>query len=140
MVTLEVIKNRAYMLGQKIDVERDSTLYPQFLEDENLRGEGASIHVNDTLYHYTIMERGKVVKEYESKDLDEILFQLFYDITFDMACKYELEHRNENEDFRRILFTKQLELLQAISNPYYEKGKQRIDEVLGRVPYRDRIA
>jgi len=90
MLTPTEMRDKVYELGQRIGLDKDSNLL--FPEDENLHGEGASIHVNDTLYHYTIMERGKVVKEYESKDLDEILFQLFYDITFDMACKYELEH------------------------------------------------
>ena len=62
------------------------------------------------------------------------------DITHYIAGQYELDHRLPNQDSRRILFAKQLELLAAIHPDYAAWRKAEIDTILQQHPYRDSAA
>ncbi|MFW9904116.1 MAG: Imm63 family immunity protein [Candidatus Thorarchaeota archaeon] len=59
------------------------------------------------------------------------------DITLQMACKYELEARVPNQDSRRLIFKKQLELLKKVNSKFYAQKKQAIEEILEKHPYTD---
>lgn len=48
------------------------------------------------------MERRKINKHYESEKIEDILYPLFKNITSSLASKYELQHRNSDEDSRKI--------------------------------------
>ena len=50
-----------------------------------------------------------------------------------------MNKRNENIDFRRLLFDKQLELLKNIDEIYYNKRMEEIEEILLNSPYKDNI-
>jgi len=137
MLTLEEVKSKIYELGNIIGMTQDSALYPMFATTKNVSWDGAYICVEDSIYYYIEMDRGRVVRSFESRKLEDILFYLFYDITFDLAIEYEIKQRKQGEDFRRILFAKQLELLLKINKVYYTKGKQKIDDILKTAPFRD---
>ena len=66
-----------------------------------------------------------------------ILFIVFSKITFALASEFELEHRRANEDSRRQLFAKQLELLESIDYGFAKRRKKRIDEILRIYPFHD---
>ena len=136
-MTLEEIKNYIFELGRKIGLDDDSKLYPMFSRTSNVFNDGASIYVENSKYYYIIMERGQLNKLFESKDLEEVLYPLFESITFSLASDYELNHRIENEDSRRLLWKKQLELLEKINRNFFVKCQIEIEEILKIAPFND---
>jgi len=70
-------------------------------------------------------------------DEDELMYWIFEGITFRMASQYELHHRVPKRDFRRILFQRQLELLEELSPAWRARGEREQAETLAQFPYRD---
>jgi len=136
-MTLEEIKNYIFESGRKIALDDDSKLYPMFSKTSNVFNDGASIYVENSKYYYIIMERGQLNKRFESKDLEEVLYPLFESITFSLASDYELNHRIKNEDSRRLLWKKQLELLEKINRNFFVKCQIEIEEILKIAPFND---
>ena len=50
---------------------------------------------------------------------------------------YELNNRRENEDFRRQLWSKQLELLGKINVNFQKNRSEEIDKILAISPFTD---
>ena len=71
------------------------------------------VEVLDGLY-YVVTERGEELQRRSTHEADELLYWLLQGVTFSLACDFELRHRVPGQDFRRILFTKQLELLRGL--------------------------
>lgn len=138
MFSLEEVKNIIFKMSNKISVSKDSALLPMFSKTKDVFSEGESIYVDDK-YHYIMMERGQVYKHYESEELEEILYPLFKNITFSLAQEYEFNHRRVNEDFRRLMWKKQLKLLRKINKNFAEERKKEIEEILTISPYNDDI-
>jgi hypothetical protein len=79
------------------------------------------VEINGEAYHYVVTERGS---EYEREiifNIDEILYLLIRNVTFDLACKFELKNRDENQDFRYIMFYYEEVLMKMISKQFYDK-------------------
>ena len=91
-------------------------------------------------YRYITAERGTIYRDEGAADLHRFLYYPLQDITHYIAGQYELDHRQPDQDFRRILFAKQLELLAAIHPDYAAWRKAEIDTVLQLHPYRDSAA
>ncbi len=88
-------------------------------------------------YALIYTERGRVNKKKTSKKLETIAYWVFDDITFGMACSYELQHRKENVDCRRMIFDKQAELMTTIENEWGIQIRARHQEVLAKSPFDD---
>ncbi|MBZ9623729.1 immunity 63 family protein [Clostridium sp. FP2] len=88
-------------------------------------------------YHYVISEKRQEIKHQVTKNLDELLYSTFKDITFEMACDYEVRNRIEGQDFRRLLFNKQLELINLISEEFSLLLKTEIEVILKKYPFKD---
>ena len=86
-------------------------------------------------YHYVLMERGKEVIHKITDDVFEICFWCFFELTSDAAFDYELENRDENLNYRKVAFTKQLEYLNTIGESYRKRGEIEIDDILKKYPY-----
>lgn len=93
--------------------------------------------VDDGEYHYTVRERGRDIIRKSTKSTKELLYWIFIDMTFDAAKKYELEHRKDGQDFRRILFAKQLELLGAIDPAWRQRCLEGLNAFLLQTPFTD---
>ena len=91
-------------------------------------------------YRYITAERGTIYRDEGAADLHRFLYYPLQDITHYIAGQYELDHRLPNQDSRRTLFAKQLELLAAIHPDYAAWRKAEIDAVLQQHPYRDGAA
>ena len=78
------------------------------------------VRVDALGYHYIIIERGQVLEHKKTKEFKQLILWIFRDITFSMACDYELKNRIESQDFRIILFKKQIELLSIIDSDFAE--------------------
>ena len=134
---LSILKSKIYKLGSKLGLSNDSDLYPLFSNDEHVFSDGVSVYSDESGYHYIETERGKPVKKIDCNSIEDILYYIFEDITFSLALNYELEHRRANEDSLRLLFDKQLKLLNRISADYANKYQCKIDEILKKHPYKD---
>ena len=54
-----------------------------------------------------------------------------------MACSYELKNRVERQDSRRLMFSKQEELLGTLNTDWEQQAKSEHEAVLARHPYDD---
>jgi hypothetical protein len=96
------------------------------------------IELDSRGYHYVVVERGQELERFTSRDLDEILFRVFETVTFSLASAYELAHRVEAQDCRRLLFQRQVELLSQISEPWGQREAARHEGILREHPFHDR--
>jgi hypothetical protein len=80
-------------------------------------------------FAFFVSERG-VELERVVGDADEILFRVFESITFSLASTFESRNRVVGQDFRQILFSKQVQLLgllrPAWATAAYEKQKMTL--------------
>ena len=54
-----------------------------------------------------------------------------------MAIEYEYKNRVAQKDSRRLIFKKQLELLELIDDRYRNKCELEIEKILNEYPYND---
>ena len=128
MLKIEEIRTKVVEIGTQIGLDETSSYYPAFSDPDKIFNEGASVYVTSTQYHYIIMERGNVVKHYKSEKIDDILYPLF-----------EMEHRNTDEDWRKLMWQKQLALLEAIDIGFADIRRNEIAEILRISPYKDSV-
>lgn len=95
------------------------------------------VEVDARGYHLVTVERGEELERITTNDLDDLLYHIFDDVTFSLASDYELAHRIEGQDSRRILFQKQFELLSQLSPQWGERGRQEIQGILRESPFDD---
>jgi Immunity protein 63 len=96
------------------------------------------IEVNNKGYHYVVVERGKELKRITTNDIDELLYNVFKGITFQISTEFELENRVEHQDSRRIFFKKQEELLGYIKESWKTRKEQEHNAILRFRPFRDK--
>ena len=101
--------------------------------------DGTYVYTGEYGYHYVEQERGKIYVHRSSDELLEVGYWFFDIITFNLALNYEHEHRIEGKDSRRMLFTKQSELLGAIGDYYSKRKEIDIELVLKERPYKDKF-
>ena len=97
------------------------------------------VEVTDDHYHFVVTERGTELERRSTPDVDELLYWLLQGVTFGLACEFELRHRVAGQDFRRLLFAKQLELLRRLSPDWERKRASEIERVLQQHPFNDSI-
>jgi Immunity protein 63 len=132
-VSLSTIRRRVKALGAKIGATSDQTRVASQSDEFGT----PHIEIDGSQYHYIVSERGEIHKHKTTQSLDELLYWILDDATFDMATKYELTHRIPGQDSRRLWFQKQIELLQAIDPVWGERKRQEFERVLERHPFVD---
>ena len=99
------------------------------------------LEFSNNLYNYVIVDHADEDESIRktTSDTDELLYWIFSDISFHIACKYELEIRDPNNtnDFRRIMFDYQLSLLDKLKTKWKTRRENEIIEMLKEYPYRD---
>ena len=131
--SLNEIKSEVNRLAAQIGVPAD--VLPTY--GYSIDGVHPHIAVDARGYHYVILERGEELSRATTVELDELLYCIFKDVTFDLACKYELKHRVENQDSRRMIFQHQVELLARLSPSWGELKAQEHQKILEQHPYDD---
>jgi hypothetical protein len=96
------------------------------------------IEVHNDGYHFVVSERGHEFERRITQNLDDILYWSISSATFSMACKYELKHRIPNQDFRRLMFQKEIELIKKIREDFAKRKQKEIEDVLMKHPYDDK--
>jgi hypothetical protein len=133
MRTLAEIEAEVGRLSERIAAPRNA--HPTFGYSADFAR--PHIEVGDGQYHYVAVERGTEVFRKSTSDLDELLYWIFDGVTFSMACAYELEHRIPGQDFRRLMFSKRVELLTSIDPDMGRRAQEQIAETLRNAPFND---
>ena len=130
---LDSLRRLVEELGRRISVLEDDL--PTYIKSRD----GAHPHIEHDSrgFHYVIVERGKELRRVTTQDVDELLYLIFQDITFGMACSYEVKHRIVGEDCRRQLFSYQLGLLEQLDFSWRRKREEQITKTLKDHPFDD---
>jgi hypothetical protein len=96
------------------------------------------VEIKDGRYHYIITDRGNELAHKITDDEDEIMYWLVSDVVFGMACTYELENRIKGQSFRRLLFSKQIELMKKVNPNWAKRTEKEIEAILEAHPYDDK--
>ncbi|WP_241584885.1 Imm63 family immunity protein [Rosenbergiella epipactidis] len=89
-------------------------------------------------YNYIISERGYEFSRKVTKSEDELLYWIMSELAYKIAFQYELEHRIEDRDGRRIVFPKFIEIMQKINPKWKLKAEAEIKKTLAITPYDDK--
>lgn len=98
------------------------------------------IEADESGYHWVVVERGQELERRTFHDLDDLLFTVFVSATHSIASRWELANRVPNQDSRRLLFQRQLELLSALDPAWGRRQQEHIEAVLREHPYRDALS
>lgn len=97
--------------------------------------EGTYIFCEDGEYQYLYTEKGNIRKHECTKELSQLVYWVMEDVIFDIAMEYATEYRGREEDFRRKLFEKELELWSILDQEGYKKKTLEIKALLEKNPY-----
>ena len=131
LYSISTIRKKVREFGKKINVPK------KLLTIRNTSDGLGTPHleIDDHGYHYVISERGTEFRCNTTRDLHTLLYWIFKGIVFQMASEYELSHRKSDEDFRRVLFSKTLELFEKLDKQWYAWDKENVDNLLKETPY-----
>lgn len=132
--TLSEIKNDVDKLAEQIDAKNCFYLPTYGYTNDFAK---PHIEVNSLGYHYVVVERGQELQRITTNSLDELLGNIFANVTFNLGCEYEVNNRIEYQDPRRIIFQHQVELLSQLSTEWAERETQRHAHLLQQYPLDD---
>jgi len=132
--SLEEIKEKVQELASKINAPTD--LLPTFGYSKDFAYPHIEVD-NLGLLHYVVIERGQELDRKTTNKLDDLLYWIFADVTFNMACDYELKNRIEDKDFRRIMFDKQEQLLGQLNDIWKQTENEEHIRILKTHPFDD---
>ena len=93
------------------------------------------VEINGAGYHFIVCERGNELDRRTTKDIQTLLYWIFKLIVFKMASDYELQNRKSGEDFRKVLFAKQLELFEKLDTRWLALKQKELEGILNEHPY-----
>lgn len=93
--------------------------------------------IEGPVFRYLVRERGEILENRETHEVETLLYWIFKHVTFNMAVEFEKAHRISGQDFRRLLFSHQLHLLEALNPQWRAMENQEIENILVRAPYSD---
>ena len=133
MRSLLEIRQITEKLARQIDAPPSAM--PTF---DNFRNDGTpNIEVGNSIYYYRALDRDSETISRQTTDLNLLLYWVFSGVTFSMACAYELANRNSSQDFRRIMFEHQVELLTLLSPEWGEREAREHAQILKQSPFND---
>jgi hypothetical protein len=97
------------------------------------------VEISNDHYDFVVTERGRELERRSTQDADELLYWLLESVTFTLAGDFEVNHRVPGQDCRRLLFAKQVELLQGLDPAWGQRRMREHDRILHEHPFRDSI-
>ena len=131
--SFSTIRKKIREFGKKINA-------PSHLLSVRSTGDGFGnphIEIGKNEYFYVVTERNMEFERRKTNNFDKLLYWLLSDIVFIMASKFELENRNPDEDSRRQLFAKEINLMEKIDPKFVKWKKEEISKILANNPYED---
>jgi len=120
---------------QKIRASENSYSFPTERNDDG----SPHIEISGNEYHIVTTERGLELSRQTTKSKEELLYWLTAQMTFGSSVSFEFSNRIENQDSRRLIFAKQIELLNKTNPLWAERRQLEIDEILRKNPYLDNL-
>jgi hypothetical protein len=133
MLTLSEIEVKVNELAQKIGAPQG--ILPTYGYSEQTAR--PHVEVGSRAYHYVVAQSGQEVSRYAALDVDELLYKIFTDVTFELSITHAEKQRIENQDIRRLAFSHQIELLTLLSPQWGERGSQEHAQILEQAPFDD---
>ncbi|MES2766578.1 MAG: Imm63 family immunity protein [Bacteroidota bacterium] len=133
-LTLKEIESKVSEVAKKINAPEIYLPTYGFSED----GARPHIEVTNYGYYFVVVERGKEYERRLTFDFKELLYWIFKGVVSEMAGHWEVHHRNENEDSRRQMFAKEIQLISKIDVEFGKRLQLEIDEILRRNPFVDK--
>lgn len=99
--------------------------------------EGPQLLIDSHGYHLIWIERGQETSRQSTADAEGMVFRILADSAFSAGVAYELAHRVEGPDFRRIVHAKQRELFARLGPEWRARLEAEIAGVLAEHPYLD---
>jgi hypothetical protein len=133
MTSMSAIKSCYYSIARQL---RAPTVHVHFATRPQHDGSPHVERAGDG-FRYIVTERGQELERRTTGDPDELLYWLVSDLTWAMASDHELAHRAPNQDFRRLLFQKHLELLAEVNSGWSQRKQVEYERVLVAHPFCD---
>lgn len=93
---------------------------------------------NDS-YNYIYSERGYEFSRKVTHSLNTLLYWIMSEFAYQIAYQYELEHRVEGRDGRRIAFPKFIEIMANMNPDWESEARVDIQKILAEAPYEDSL-
>jgi hypothetical protein len=133
MISISTIRSRYYEAARRVGAPEDEVVFATRPDWDGR----PYVERRGDAYAYVVSERGVEHECRLTEDPDDILYWLVSSLTFSMATEYELNHRREGQDSRRIWIDKHLELL-ALADPRWAARKRlEYDQLLREHPFVD---
>lgn len=104
------------------------------------RGDDGSEHleiVGDE-FHLVVTERGLELERRITNDRNELFYWMISSLSFWSGVEYEFKNRDERYDARRMIFAKQIEILEKVDPDWAQQKRKEIEEILAEHPFIDR--
>ena len=89
-------------------------------------------------YYYVFTEKGKIREKKELVTEEDVLWYVLEVVLFNVAMDYAIKNRKKGEDFRRILFKKEIELYSRFGENFKMRKVEAINRILECNPYIDK--
>jgi hypothetical protein len=132
--SLADIKSLVDALAEKINAPQH--LLPTYGQSVDGAHPHIEIDKNGQLY-FVVVERGIELKRDFAVDMNDLLYRVFVGVTLSMACNFEAKHRIPDQDFRRLMFFKQEELLGILNTEWKLRNQKEHQWVLKYYPFDD---
>jgi hypothetical protein len=99
--------------------------------------QGEFCFTDNDVYHFVVLERGKLYRDDITKSIFEITYWAIKGEISEASAIYEAKNRIQNQDFRRIMFTRRLQYFESIGPEYAQCARSEIDIILSKAPYQD---
>lgn len=100
--------------------------------------EGTYIYMENDKYYYVFTEKGKIREKKELVTEEDVLWYVLEVVLFNVAMDYAIKNRKKGEDFRRILFKKEIELYSRFGENFKMRKVEAINRILECNPYIDK--
>ncbi|WP_225758227.1 MULTISPECIES: Imm63 family immunity protein [unclassified Leclercia] len=97
------------------------------------------ISFENDLYNYIYSERGYEVSRKVTHSLNTLLYWIMSEFAYQIAYQYELDHRVEGRDGRRIAFPKFIEIMANMNPAWESEARVDIQKILAEAPYDDSL-
>jgi hypothetical protein len=88
------------------------------------------IEIDQYGYNYVCRERGVERFRKLPFDIDELIYEVFHDVTSEMATKWAIENSAVKEDFRLKWFAKRVDLMTKISRDFGTRLNNELQSIL----------
>ena len=133
VLNLFEIEQKVYQLAQKIEAPQN--ILPTYGYSE--QSARPHIEVGSWTYAYVVAQSGQEVSRYTTRHIDQLLYKVFYDVTLMLSIQYAEQNRLENQDIRRTIFPRQVELLSQLSPQWGERWAKEQAQLLKQAPFDD---